>query len=153
MKHLTEMVRQHKAGKTNAIYAVCSAHPLVLEAAIRYASANQTPLLIEATSNQVDQFGGLNEKENVLKAYEIGVKEHGEAFMKQRFQDSARRLLKNIFRTGLFENPYLELQKSLDTVGNPEFVKKGFDSQLHSVVLLKNRNQALPLKEKVKGVH
>ncbi|HHV8896188.1 TPA: class II D-tagatose-bisphosphate aldolase non-catalytic subunit, partial [Shigella flexneri] len=58
MKHLTEMVRQHKAGKTNAIYAVCSAHPLVLEAAIRYASANQTPLLIEATSNQVDQFGG-----------------------------------------------------------------------------------------------
>ncbi|MGS6555883.1 class II D-tagatose-bisphosphate aldolase non-catalytic subunit, partial [Escherichia coli] len=26
MKHLTEMVRQHKAGKTNAIYAVCSAH-------------------------------------------------------------------------------------------------------------------------------
>ncbi|EED1487900.1 TPA: class II D-tagatose-bisphosphate aldolase, non-catalytic subunit, partial [Escherichia coli] len=53
MKHLTEMVRQHKAGKTNGIYAVCSAHPLVLEAAIRYASANQTPLLIEATSNQV----------------------------------------------------------------------------------------------------
>ena len=52
------MVRQHKAGKTNGIYAVCSAHPLVLEAAIRYASANQTPLLIEATSNQVDQFGG-----------------------------------------------------------------------------------------------
>ncbi len=50
MKHLTEMVRQHKAGKTNGIYAVCSAHPLVLEAAIRYASANQTPLLIEATS-------------------------------------------------------------------------------------------------------
>uniref|UniRef100_UPI003D2EB04B class II D-tagatose-bisphosphate aldolase non-catalytic subunit n=1 Tax=Escherichia coli TaxID=562 RepID=UPI003D2EB04B len=58
MKHLTEMVRQHKAGKTNGIYAVCSAHPLVLEAAIRYASANQTPLLIEATSNQVDQFSG-----------------------------------------------------------------------------------------------
>ncbi|EIR2474030.1 tagatose-6-phosphate ketose isomerase, partial [Escherichia coli] len=25
MKHLTEMVRQHKAGKTNGIYAVCSA--------------------------------------------------------------------------------------------------------------------------------
>ncbi|MCN3235949.1 hypothetical protein ABRP02_23945, partial [Escherichia coli] len=23
MKHLTEMVRQHKAGKTNGIYAVC----------------------------------------------------------------------------------------------------------------------------------
>ncbi|WP_345892948.1 tagatose-bisphosphate aldolase subunit KbaZ [Citrobacter koseri] len=58
MKHLTEMVEQHKRGNTNGIYAVCSAHPLVLKAAIRYAHANHTPLLIEATSNQVDQFGG-----------------------------------------------------------------------------------------------
>lgn len=58
MKHLTKMVEQHKWGKANGIYAVCSAHPIVLEAAIRYAHANHTPLLIEATSNQVDQFGG-----------------------------------------------------------------------------------------------
>ena len=58
MKHLTTMVEQHKRGKANGIYAVCSAHPLVLESAIRYAHANRTPLLIEATSNQVDQFGG-----------------------------------------------------------------------------------------------
>ena len=58
MKHLTKMVEQHKRGKANGIYAVCSAHPLVLESAIRYAHANHTPLLIEATSNQVDQFGG-----------------------------------------------------------------------------------------------
>ncbi|QCK80722.1 tagatose-bisphosphate aldolase subunit KbaZ [Raoultella ornithinolytica] len=58
VKHLTKMVAQHKQGRGNGIYAVCSAHPLVLEAAIRYARAQQTPLLIEATSNQVDQFGG-----------------------------------------------------------------------------------------------
>ncbi|MGS0638123.1 tagatose-bisphosphate aldolase subunit KbaZ [Citrobacter sp. VF227] len=58
VKHLTKMVEQHKRGKANGIYAVCSAHPIVLEAAIRYAHANHTPLLIEATSNQVDQFGG-----------------------------------------------------------------------------------------------
>ncbi|WP_207302199.1 class II D-tagatose-bisphosphate aldolase non-catalytic subunit, partial [Klebsiella quasipneumoniae] len=58
MKHLTKMVAQHKQGGGNGIYAVCSAHPLVLEAAIRYARAQQTPLLIEATSNQVAQFGG-----------------------------------------------------------------------------------------------
>lgn len=58
MKHLIEMVKEHKRGNKNGIYAVCSAHPLVLEAAIRYAKLKQTPLLIEATSNQVDQFGG-----------------------------------------------------------------------------------------------
>ncbi len=58
VKQLTQMVEQHKRGKASGIYAVCSAHPLVLESAIRYAHANHTSLLIEATSNQVDQFGG-----------------------------------------------------------------------------------------------
>lgn len=58
MKHLIEMVELHKAGAANGIYAVCSAHPLVLEAAIRFARDNHTALLVEATSNQVDQFGG-----------------------------------------------------------------------------------------------
>ncbi|EPN2626642.1 tagatose-bisphosphate aldolase subunit KbaZ [Salmonella enterica] len=58
VKQLTQMVEQHKRGKASGIYAVCSAHSLVLESAIRYAHANHTPLLIEATSNQVDQFGG-----------------------------------------------------------------------------------------------
>lgn len=58
MKLLTQMVKQHKQKEANGIYAVCSAHPLVLESALRYAHVNQIPLLIEATSNQVDQFGG-----------------------------------------------------------------------------------------------
>jgi D-tagatose-1,6-bisphosphate aldolase subunit GatZ/KbaZ len=40
------------------IYSVCSAHPLVLEAAVRQAIADDAFLLIEATSNQVNQFGG-----------------------------------------------------------------------------------------------
>ena len=105
---------------------------------------------LKALEAGVDQFGGNNDIKPVLEAYRMGCEKYGEEAMRKRFERSAVRLLKNIFRTGLFENPYLELQKSLDTVGNPEFVKKGFDSQLHSVVLLKNRNQALPLKEKVK---
>ena len=58
MKHLIEMVEQHKRGNAKGIYAVCSAHPLVLESAMRLALQNHSPLLIEATSNQVDQFGG-----------------------------------------------------------------------------------------------
>ena len=51
----------------------------------------------------VDQFGGNNEKGPVIEAYEMGVKEHGEEWMRARFERSARRLLLNIFRTGLFE--------------------------------------------------
>lgn len=98
----------------------------------------------------VDQFGGNNDVGPVLEAYRMGCEKYGEETMRKRFERSAVRLLKNMFRTGLFENPYLELQKSLDTVGNPEYIQKGYESQLRSIVLLKNRNQALPLKEKIK---
>lgn len=98
----------------------------------------------------VDQFGGLNEKTNILAAYELGVKEHGEEFMIQRFRDSARRLLKNIFRTGLFENPYLDPEESDKVVGCPEYMQEGFEAQIKSIVMLKNKDQVLPLKEKAK---
>lgn len=40
------------------IYSVCSAHPLVLRAAAEQAVADNSLLLIEATSNQVNQNGG-----------------------------------------------------------------------------------------------
>lgn len=58
MKHLTEFVADHKQDTGCGIFAVCSAHPLVLEAALRHARDTQSILLIEATSNQVDQYGG-----------------------------------------------------------------------------------------------
>lgn len=51
-------IAAHKAGKAAGIYSVCSAHPLVLRAAIDQALADDAYVLIEATSNQVDQFGG-----------------------------------------------------------------------------------------------
>ena len=56
----------------------------------------------------VDQFGGNNASGPVLEAYQMGVKEHGEAFMRKRFEQSATRLLRNIFQVGLFENPYID---------------------------------------------
>ena len=77
---------------------------------------------MKALEAGVDQFGGNNDIKPVLEAYRMGCEKYGEEAMRKRFERSAVRLLKNIFRTGLFENPYLELQKSLDTVGNPEFV-------------------------------
>ncbi|HEY1492524.1 MAG TPA: D-tagatose-bisphosphate aldolase, class II, non-catalytic subunit [Steroidobacteraceae bacterium] len=58
MKALQELVARHKAGSLVGIYSVCSAHPLVIEAALRQAHADGQYALIEATSNQVNQFGG-----------------------------------------------------------------------------------------------
>ncbi|GHU01922.1 beta-glucosidase [Spirochaetia bacterium] len=94
----------------------------------------------------VDQFGGNNDKGPVLEAYQKGVEEHGEEFMEARFRQSSRRLLRNIFRVGLFENPYLDADESAKTAGSVEFVKAGREAQIKSVVLLKNKNHVLPLK-------
>src|ERR1700754_1341141 len=55
---LANTVSRHKAGERVGIYSVCSAHPTVVEASIAQAAADGGYVLIEATSNQVDQFGG-----------------------------------------------------------------------------------------------
>jgi D-tagatose-1,6-bisphosphate aldolase subunit GatZ/KbaZ len=58
MKALQDLLRAHKAGSNGGIYSVCSAHPLVIEAALRAAERFDQYVLIESTSNQVNQFGG-----------------------------------------------------------------------------------------------
>lgn len=96
----------------------------------------------------VDQFGGNNDKGPVLKAYNMWKDEYGTASARQRFEQSAVRLLVNIFRTGLFENPYLDPAQSAKTVGKPAFMKAGYEAQLKSIVMLKNAGGVLPLKSK-----
>ena len=93
----------------------------------------------------VDQFGGVNSTDNIKKAYALGVEREGEKAIRARFEESAVRLLRNFFRVGLFENPYLEPHKSQAIVGNPDFMKAGFDVQLKSIVMLKNHNKTLPI--------
>jgi beta-glucosidase len=73
----------------------------------------------------VDQFGGNNDKGPIVEAYQMGIKEHGEQFMRARMEQSAVRLLKNILRVGLFENPYLNVEETKSIVGKPEFMKAG----------------------------
>ncbi|MCG0284557.1 D-tagatose-bisphosphate aldolase, class II, non-catalytic subunit [Streptomyces sp. PSAA01] len=55
---LSEVVRRQKAGQPQGITSVCSAHPLVIEAAVVQARESGGHVLVEATSNQVDQYGG-----------------------------------------------------------------------------------------------
>ncbi len=97
----------------------------------------------------IDQFGGNNAMGPVIEAYEMGVAEHGENQMRERFERSALRLLRNIFRVGLFENPYLDPAETEQTVGNPDFMKAGYEAQLRSIVMLKNQQMALPVKKQL----
>ncbi len=55
---LLDVLRRHRSGEAVGMTSVCSAHPLVLEAAVAQAVEDRTVLLVEATSNQVDQYGG-----------------------------------------------------------------------------------------------
>lgn len=59
MSHpLSRHLAQQRLGLPAGIYSVCSAHPWVIRAAAEQALHDGTLLLIEATSNQVNQFGG-----------------------------------------------------------------------------------------------
>jgi len=55
---LTTMGPHQRRGRAEGIYSVCSSHPRVLLAAFARAAADNSDLLIEATCNQVNQFGG-----------------------------------------------------------------------------------------------
>ena len=59
---LVEAVAAHRAARSRTdaggVYSVCSAHPWVVTAAVRQALEDDSTVLIEATSNQVDQDGG-----------------------------------------------------------------------------------------------
>lgn len=96
--------------------------------------------------NGVDIFGGNKDTKPLLAAYKLGSERYGEEFMRARFEESAVRILTMVFRLGLFENPYLDPEKSAAVIGNEAFVKAGLDAQYRSVVLLKNKNSVLPLK-------
>ena len=98
----------------------------------------------------VDQFGGNNDKGPVLEAYQMWVDKYGEKSAKERFEASAVRLLMNSFRTGLFENPYLDPAETSTIVGKPEFMEAGYKAQLKSVVMLKNHGNVLPKKDRPK---
>ena len=51
---LDEIVRTQKLGEAHGIASICSAHPWVLKTALR----GEASILVEATCNQVNQFGG-----------------------------------------------------------------------------------------------
>ncbi|NAS12588.1 glycoside hydrolase family 3 protein [Poritiphilus flavus] len=85
-----------------------------------------------------DMFGGESRPELVVALVEEG------QISEERLNTSVRRILREKFRLGLFENAYVDTEK-LGVVGNPEFVEKGKEAQRKSMVLLKNEQGFLPL--------
>jgi beta-glucosidase len=80
----------------------------------------------------VDQFGGEACPEVIVELVRSGqIEEH-------RVDISVRRLLRDKFRLGLFDNPYLDPDAAERVVGAAAFRAAGEEAQRRSIVLLKN---------------
>ncbi|NOT74352.1 MAG: glycoside hydrolase family 3 protein [Cyclobacteriaceae bacterium] len=88
-----------------------------------------------------DQFGGESRPELVVKLVKEG------RITEQRIDESVRRILRLKFTLGLFDNPFVNVEKATQIVGKPEWKKLGEETQRRSLTLLKNENNTLPLKE------
>ena len=95
-----------------------------------------------------DQFGGNMDYISAMEGYKLGVQRYGEEFMTGLLRKSSERILRNMFRLGLFENPYLVVEESEAVVAAHEFCRAGYEAQKRSVVMLKNR--CLPLAKGLK---
>ncbi len=94
----------------------------------------------------VDQFGGEHCPEVVVELVRTG------QLSEARIDESARRLLREKFVLGLFDNPYLDPDVAEKTIGKPEFRATGEQAQRRSLVLLKNGKSepVLPLQGRPK---
>jgi len=67
----------------------------------------------------------------------------------KRIDSSMRRILKEKFRLGLFDHPYID-PAGVKVINNANFAAKGIEAQQKSLVLLKNDDHILPLKSNTK---
>ena len=121
MRPLLDLLRGHWAGGGGGIYSVCSSHPLVIEAALREAKRSGRHALIEATSNQVNQFGGYTGMTPVaFQQYVAGIAERA-ALPLERVLLGGDHLGPNCWRS---ESSAVALQRSEQLVA--DYVSAGF---------------------------
>lgn len=86
----------------------------------------------QALEAGVDQFGGETCPEVIVELVRNG------QVSEERIDESVRRLLRDKFRLGLFDDPYADPDKAQRVVGNAEFCAAGELAQRKAIVLLKN---------------
>ena len=90
-----------------------------------------------------DMFGGEALPNLVIELVKEG------KIAEKRIDSSMRRILKEKFRLGLFDHPYLD-PAGVKVINNAGFAAKGIEAQQKSLVLLKNEANILPLKASTK---
>ena len=97
---------------------------------------------IKAIDAGIDQFGGEKDTEVVIELVKKGL------IPLSRIDASVKRILKNKFDLGLFDNPYVEVDQVKNRVNTDRNIKLGREAQKQSMVLLKN-DSILPLKKDI----
>jgi beta-glucosidase len=86
-----------------------------------------------------DQFGGESRPDLVVQLVKDG------QVPESRIDESVRRLLREKFVLGLFEQPFVDVEAALTVVGNAEFKTEGDQAQRRAYTLLTNGDDFLPL--------
>lgn len=86
-----------------------------------------------------DQFGGEQRFDLILQL--VG----NNTISESRIDLSVRRLLREKFLLGLFENPFVDVPAADSLVGRADFIAAGKDAQRKSFTLLTNNDTILPL--------
>lgn len=80
-----------------------------------------------------DILSGFNDNHQILELVTSG------KLSEDRVDQSVKRLLKEQFELGLFENPYVDPNRAIYLLGNPSFQRKADLAQRKSIVLLQNQ--------------
>ncbi len=124
---------------------ICTDWGLVTESMIKPAAAwgvehlSEIERVAKILDAGCDMFGGESCPELVVELVKTG------RVTEARIDESVRRILRDKFRLGLFDNPFVKLG-DIWKVGQYEKVEKGKESMRRSLVLLKNQGNILPLK-------
>jgi beta-glucosidase len=79
-----------------------------------------------------DQFGGENDPSLLVELVRSG------RIREERIDESVRRLLRDKFRLGLFDDPYVDEDAAVTIAGRDDFRRAGAEAQRRSLVLLTN---------------
>jgi beta-glucosidase len=98
----------------------------------------------KALNAGVDIFSGAADPTTLIEVVKSGL------VSEERINQSVAKLLQEKFNLGLFENPYVNVEEAVKTVGNKEAVAAADLALRKSIVLLRNDDKRLPLAKKTK---
>jgi beta-glucosidase len=102
---------------------------------------------IKGVNAGLDQFGGTEDSYILVEAVKAG------KLTEARLEESVYRIMLQKFQQGLFENSYVDAAQAEILAGNASLMKEALAAQSRALVLLENKDRALPLSDKIKKLY